>query len=286
MASGCGEDENAETTIRGQMYVSSAEAVFPYVEECAIRYQTTYNRAYIDVVSSTSRAALVDLSIGKSRVAVLSREPNAIELETLNADPRRVLRTQLAAYDAIAVVVHGDNPVEQLTVSQLKDIFTGKTTNWRELGGKDRPILPLVRDRNSGTYDVFTEQVLKNEAYGANAYPCSTLKTLGHTVEREPGAIGLTGAQMISMGNLKAIKIGEKAEGPFYLPSQESIFRERYPLRRPVVMCYFREPDRVVADLVAGFVSFVTSAMGQQLAVRHSIVPATMPVRVVNMTPK
>lgn len=285
LAAGCGDD-NEETTTRGQMNVSCAEAVFPYIEECARRYQTTYNRAYVDVISRTSREALVDLVDGKSRIAVLSREPNKLEMETLNADPKRVFRTQLVAHDAIAVIVHGDNPVEQLTVPQLKDIFTGKITNWHELGGPDRPIRPLVRDRNSGTYDVFQERVLGNAPYGSTAYPCSTLQALSRMVEQTPGAIGLTGAQLISMGHLKAIKIAENADSPYYLPSQESIFRERYPLLRPVMMGYFRDPDRVVADLVAGFVSFVTSAMGQQLAVRRGIVPATMPVRVVRMTPK
>lgn len=281
---GCA-DKNEETTTKGQITVSSAEVVFPYLNECAIKYQSEYNQAYVDVVSSTSREALVDLADGKCRIAVLSREPNDLEKEALNADPKRVLRVLVVALDAIAVIVHGDNPVEQLTLPQLKDLFTGKVTNWRELGGQDRPIHPLVRDRNSGTYDVFQQQVLGNEKYGANAYPCSTLADLAATVQNDQSAIGLTGALMLKAGYLKAIKIAEKDGGTYYLPSQESIFRTRYPLRRPIVMCYFRDPDRNSADLVAGFVSFVTSAMGQQLAVKQGIVPATMPVRVVNMAP-
>lgn len=282
---GCAE-ENKESTTKGQITVSAAEAVFPYLNDCAIKYQSEYNQAYVDVVSRTSREALVDLSDGKCRVAVLSREPNDLEKEALNADPKRVLRVMVAAHDAIAVIVHGDNPVEQLTLPQLKDIFTGKVTNWRELGGQDRPIRPLVRDRNSGTYDLFQTQVLGNEKYGATAYPCSTLADLAAIVQSDQSTIGLTGVLMLKGGYLKAIKIAEKADAPYYLPSQESIFRERYPLRRPVVMCYFRDPDRNSADLVAGFVSFVTSAFGQQLAVKQGIVPATMPVRVVNMAPK
>jgi phosphate transport system substrate-binding protein len=283
LTAACTEEEE-ETTTRGHMVVSCAEVTFPYIEQCAVRYQTLYNLAYIDVTPTTSREALVDLVNGTCRIAVLSREPNAVEMETLKSDPERILRTQLAAYDAIAVIVHGDNPVEQLTVAQLKDIFTGKITNWSAVGGQDRPIRPLVRDRNSGTYEVFQDRVLGNEKYGANASPCSTMRVLTGIVEQDPGAIGLTGTLLIQRGYLKAIKIAEHMDGPYYKPSQESVYRERYPLRRPVVLCYFRDSERTVADLVAGFVSFVTSAMGQQLAVREGIVPATMPVRVIKMT--
>lgn len=279
---GCAE-EDSESATRGYLTVSSAETVYPYAERCAIAFTTSYQDAYVDVRISTAREALVALADGECRVAVLSRELNEVEkddMKDIAALKGVYFLTRTVAYDAIAVVVHGDNPVEQLTTGQLEAIFTGKITNWKELGGENRRIRPLVRDRNSGTYEFFQDRVLGKQKYGATVYPCSTMAELTRIVEYEPGAIGCTGMMMIQRGYLKAIAIAEHEDGPYVVPSQASIYEERYPLRHPVVLCYFRTQ---VMDMVKGFVTYMTGAKGQQLAKRQGILPATMPVRIVEM---
>ncbi len=283
ITAGCSEP--AETATRGHINVSSAEVAFPYIESSAVKYWQIYNEAYIDVGSSTSREALVDLAEGRSRLAVLSREPNEAEIEALSAGERRFV-SRTVAHDALAVILHGDNPVDELTVGQLKDIFTGKITNWREVGGKDARIRPLVRDRNSGTYEVFQDRVLNGADFGATAYPCSTMAVLTGVAGSNPGAIGITGLLMTTspsmMGNFKVIRIGEEEGGRFYLPTQEKIHKEQYPLRRPQVLCYFKKSSYEV-NLVSGFVTFLTAVKGQQIAIDEGLVPATMPVRTVKI---
>jgi phosphate transport system substrate-binding protein len=280
ISSGCSEPD--ETSTKGYLAVSSADVAFRYIDQAAIKFQSTYNQAYIDVQRTTSREALVNLTNGKSRLAVMAREPNALELETLESR-EELFVSRTVAHDAIAVIVHGDNPIEELTIGQLKDVFTGEVTNWRELGGKNKRIRPLVRDRNSGTYEVFQEDVLQKAKFGANAYPCSTMTLLTRLVEAEPGAIGLTGLLMTKRGYIKTIKIGETEDGPYYLPTQEKVYRKLYPLYRPLVLCYFKESARMV-NLVSGYVTYLTAVKGQQLAINEGLVPATMPVRTVKVT--
>ncbi|MXX03660.1 MAG: hypothetical protein F4X08_04455 [Gemmatimonadetes bacterium] len=280
---GCGQPD--ETATRGYLKVSSAEVAFPYIESSAVKYAQVYNEAFVDVGKTTSREALVDLSEGRSRLAVLSREPNESEVEALSAGEADFI-TRTVAHDALAVIVHGDNPVEDLTVGQLRDIYTGKITNWRELGGKDMAIRPLVRDRNSGTYEVFEDVVLEGAEYGANVYPCSTMAALASIAGAYPGTIGITGLLITNdvqtMAYYKTIRIAEDEGGPYLLPTQHKLLQELYPLRRPLVLCYFKRSSLEV-NLVSGFVTFLTAVKGQQIAIDEGVVPATMPVRTVKL---
>ncbi len=280
---GCNEPE--ETATRGYIKVSSAEVTFPYIEKSAIKFQQIYNDAFIDVGRTTSREALIELVEGRSRIAVISREPNKAEVEALSGGQAKFV-TRTVAHDALAVILHGDNPVNELTVRQLKDIYTGKVTNWKELGGKNVRIRPLVRDRNSGTYEVFQERVLDNEKYGADVYPCSTMAVLTGISGSNRGAIGITGLLMTTkpstMSYFKVIRVGEAEKERFYLPTQDKIHTKKYPLRRPTVLCYFKESSLEV-NLVSGFVTFLTAVKGQQIAINEGLVPATMPVRMVKL---
>ena len=287
---GCGEPN--ETATRGYLKVSSAEVAFPYIESSAVKYEQIYNESFIDVGKTTSREALVDLAEGRSRLAVMSREPNESEVEALSAgEPDFITRT--VAHDALAVILHGDNPVDDLTVGQLKDIYTGKIRNWREVGGADMAIRPLVRDRNSGTYEVFKEMVLDGAEYGASVYPCSTMAALAGIVGAYPGTIGITGllitTDVETMAYYKTIRIAEEEGGPYLLPTQHKLLDEPdkqgkklYPLRRPLVLCYFKRSSLEV-NLVSGFVTFLTAVKGQQIAIDQGVVPATMPVRTVKL---
>ncbi len=283
LAAGCSEPK--ETATRGYIKVSSAEVAFPYIEKSAVKYQQIYNEAFVDVGRTTSREALVELAEDRSRLAVMSREPNETEIKALSAGERKFV-TRTVAHDALVVILHGDNPIDELTVGQLKDIYTGKVTNWRELGGGDMRIRPLVRDRNSGTYEVFQDRVLGDAEYGAGVFPCSTMAVLTGIAGSNPGAIGITGLLLTTspstMGYFKAIRVGEEEGGRFYLPTQDKIHTERYPLRRPLVLCYFKKSS-VEVNLVSGFVTFLTAVKGQQIAINEGIVPATMPVRTVKL---
>lgn len=274
----CANRESGETATSGHLVVSCAESALPYVNRCAAAFTTLYEKATINVDSTTSREALVALVNGKCRLAVMARDLNAAESTVVNKGPQKFVARKVAL-DGIAIIVNGDNPVEQITFDQLDAIFTGTVQNWRELGGRDQPIHPLIRDRNSGTYELFQQRVLHDKGYGASARACKTARDLAALVAQDTGAVGCVGMAWVQQGNIKAIAVAEKTGGPFVVPTQQTIYDQSYPLRRPLILCSFE--DRI--DLVAGFVTFMSSAQGQRLAVSEGLVPATMPVRIVQM---
>ncbi len=102
----------------------------------------------------------------------------------------------IVAYDALAVVVHPTNRVKQLTRQQLEDIFRGKITNWKQVGGEDRKIVVYSRETSSGTYEFFKESVLKNKNYMSVVSLC--LPRCYHLVSQTKGAIGYVGLAYVS----------------------------------------------------------------------------------------
>ena len=272
--------------------MSSAEVAFPYIESSAVKYEQIYNESFIDVGKTTSArhwSTSPRAEAGWRSCPASLTNPRSKHF--LAGEPDFITRT--VAHDALAVILHGDNPVDDLTVGQLKDIYTGKITNWREVGGADMAIRPLVRDRNSGTYEVFKEMVLEGAEYGASVYPCSTMAALAGIVGAYPSTIGITGllitTDVETMAYYKTIRIAEEEDGPYLLPTQHKLLDEPdklgkklYPLRRPLVLCYFKRSSLEV-NLVSGFVTFLTAVKGQQIAIDQGVVPATMPVRTVKL---
>ena len=104
----------------------------------------------------------------------------------------------IVAYDALAVVVHPSNPVKQLTRQQLEDIFRGKITNWKQVGGDNRKIVVYSRETSSGTYEFFKESVLKNKNYMASSLSMPATGAIIQSVSQTKGAIGYVGLAYVS----------------------------------------------------------------------------------------
>ena len=135
--------------------------------------------------------------------------------------------------------------------------------------------------------------MLEGAEYGANVYPCSTMAALASIAGAYPGTIGITGllitTDVQTMAYYKTIRIAEDESGPYLLPTQHKLLfepnnerKKLYPLRRPLVLCYFKRSSLEV-NLVSGFVTFLTAVKGQQIAIDEGVVPATMPVRTVKL---
>jgi phosphate transport system substrate-binding protein len=159
----------------------------------------------------------------------------------------------VVARDAIAVVVHPDNPVDGLTLQQISDIYTGKITNWREVGGEDRPIVLLSRESNSGTYIYFLENVVRmSENRGDLLLSPDTLllpSSEGITAEvrQNPNAIGYEGLGYVT-GNVKVLGVAIRQEEPYVMPSVETVNEGLYPVSRPLYMYVRGEPVGEIAD--------------------------------------
>jgi phosphate transport system substrate-binding protein len=172
------------------------------------------------------------------------------------------------AIDALSIVVHPSNPIQQLTYEDLRRIYLGLVTNWAELGGPNREIVVVSRDTSSGTYGTFKELVLENQEVTARALFQASNGAVATTVASTPGAVGYVGLGYLQ-ASLKAVAVAKSAGGPFVLPSVATAVSLEYPLARPLFLITSGYPKGEVAQIV----KFVLSDAGQRLVVEAGFAP-------------
>jgi len=178
------------------------------------------------------------------------------------------------AIDALAIVVHPSNPVSELTLDQLSDIFTGRITNWKEVGGNDAPIVLVSRDSNSGTHVYFLEVVVrKGIKDNTDIFAPQTLlmpSSVGITSEisRNPNAIGYDGLGYVTEHE-KVIAVAHKSDSPFVLPSVETAANGSYPLSRFLYMYTAGKPTGAIGR----YLDWVQGSEGQQIVTQMGFVP-------------
>jgi phosphate transport system substrate-binding protein len=196
--------------------------------------------------TGTGIAALINRT---ADIANASREMK--EEETTDARKNGVEPVEhVVARDAIAVVVNPANPVSQLTLQQISDIYTGKITNWRQVGGDDRPIVLLSRESNSGTYVYFLENAIRMGKKSDLLFSPDTLlmpssQGISEEVRQNPNAIGYDGLGYVTPDQ-KLIAVAVDAKGPYVLPSAETANDSSYPIARALYMYTAGEPAGVL----------------------------------------
>ena len=220
--------------------------------------------------SGTGIAALIN---GTVDIANASREIKADEITAAEKNGIEPVET-VVAVDALAVIVNLKNPVDQLTIPQLADIFTGRITNWKEVGGNDASIVLVSRESNSGTHVYFLEEVVRRgEKDNTDIFASKTLmmpSSVGITSEvgRNPNAIGYDGLGYVT-GDEKMIGVAKTADGPYVLPSVETGADGTYPLARNLYMYTAGEPTGVIAE----YLDWIHGPEAQQIVAQLGFVP-------------
>jgi phosphate transport system substrate-binding protein len=220
--------------------------------------------------SGTGVAALIN---GTTDIANASRKIKKKELD--DAQKAGYYPEEFkVAIDALAVIVNPANPVKELTIDQLSGIFTGKITNWNEVGGKDEKILVLSRERNSGTHMYFLEQVLRKgnekgpEQFAPSVLMLPSSEAIINETSTSESAIGYDGLGYITP-KVKTIAVAAKNDGPFIQPSKESATNRTYPIWRFLYMYTGFKPK----GEVKAFIDFALSAKGQKIVEEMGFVP-------------
>ena len=158
----------AATDIQAQR-IKGSDTVLPIAQQTAERFMTLNPNARVTVTGGGSGVGISALLDETTDIAMASRGIKFSEKMKAKAAGEELEEIPVA-YDALAVVVHPSNPVKQLTRRQLEDIFRGKITNWKQVGGDDRKIVVYSRETSSGTYEFFKESVLKNKNYMSEVF--------------------------------------------------------------------------------------------------------------------
>jgi phosphate transport system substrate-binding protein len=205
--------------------------------------------------SGTGVAALIN---GTADLANASRPIKDKERKQLAK--RRGVEAQefRVALDSLAVYVPAANKIEALSIPQLKKIFRGQTTNWKDVGGEDRPIVLYSRENNSGTYAYFKEHVLDNEDFAATAQTLPGTAAVINAVSKDAGGIGYGGIAYSE--GVRTVKVAP-ADGDPVEPTMENATSGKYPLSRFLNIYSAGAPSGIAKE----YLDFVLSAEGQKV---------------------
>ncbi|MFQ6100409.1 MAG: phosphate ABC transporter substrate-binding protein [Anaerolineae bacterium] len=236
-------------------------------------YQEQHPDVRIAVTGGGSGTGIAGLINGTVDLANASRRMKPEEMEA--AEANGIIPVEhVIARDAIAIVVHPSNPVDRLTLQQLSDIFSGRITNWSQVGGEDRPIVLLSRESNSGTHVYFLEQVVRLGAkHAPTLFSPDTLlmpssEGISAEVRQNPNAIGYDGLGYVT-DDQKTIAVAAGPEGPFVLPTIETVNSGDYPIARDLYVYTAGEPQGTIAV----YLDWLRSPEGQEIVEELGFVP-------------
>jgi phosphate transport system substrate-binding protein len=247
--------------------IKGSDTVLPLSQQEAESYMKSNSAASVTVTGGGSGVGISALLEGSTDIAQASRRIKFDEKQKLQVSGRSV-KEVIIAYDALAVVVHPSNPVTNLTREQLEGIFTGRITNWKELGGPDLKIVPYARETSSGTYEFFKESVLKNRNYMNGIMSMPATGAIIQSISQTKGGIGYVGLAYLN-NNVKPIHVSYDNGKTYTAPTVENAKNETYPIVRPLFYYYVAGVEKQVKP----FIDYVLSFAGQEIVKKIGFVP-------------
>jgi phosphate transport system substrate-binding protein len=253
--------------------IKGSDTIVNLSQAWAEEFMSQHPAASIAVTGGGSGTGIAALINGTTDIANASRKIKKKELDDAQKGGYYPEEFKVAI-DALAVIVNPANPVKELTIDQLSGIFTGKITNWNEVGGKDQKILVLSRERNSGTHMYFLEQVLRKgnekgpEQFAPEVLMLPSSEAIINETSTSESAIGYDGLGYITP-KVKTIAVAAKNGDPFIQPSKETATNRTYPIWRFLyVYTAFKPRGEIKA-----FIDFAQSEKGQKIVEDMGFVP-------------
>jgi phosphate transport system substrate-binding protein len=227
-------------------------------------------RQVIEIYPSESSSAFECLAASKGRSCDIGMASRPISTHDQDEYPvlrnrRERLDEHVVALDAIAIIVNPQNPVSELSVPQIRAIYSGEIKNWKELGGRDEPIAFYGRDRSSGTYEMFMEKIFGKAAITSSEGPAvpaerqiSDSRLIVDAVLHSSNAIGYVSSPLIREAKTLAVSDGS---GPAILPTELSVVTEDYPICRRLFLYDWGAPG----SMMEAFIRFAIYKPGQTL---------------------
>jgi phosphate transport system substrate-binding protein len=242
--------------MEGTINIAGGTAHIPVMNEAAKAIMTTYPNIRITVAGGGSGVGVEKVAAGLVDIGNTGRPLSQEEIE------KHGLATFPFAIDGVAVVVHPSNPIAGLTTEQVKKIFAGEITNWRELGGADRPCDLYTRDEASGTREVFWGKLLKKGTIIQSANVVASNGAMKVAVAQDPSAIGY-----VSIGHIDTTVKAPLLDG--IAPTQENAAAGLYPIVRKLYMNTKGE----TTPLVRAFIDYILSPEGAAISRSKGYIP-------------
>lgn len=264
---GCGKSNtegNGDEAKNKTVTIAGSTSVQPLSEELATAFMDANKDISIEVQGGGSGQGIKAIQEKIADFGAISRNVKEEEKSSLANE-------YVIAKDGVAVVVNSASKVTDLSIEQIKKIYTGEIKNWNEVGGENAPIVVVTREEGSGTRGAFTEitGVLTKDSAGKeidhttkNALVQGSTGAVKQTVASTPNTIGY-----VSLGTLDKTVKAIKVEG--ILPSEETVLSGEYKISRPFIYVAGSE----VSDAAKKFVDFILSEEGQKIVKESGFVP-------------
>ena len=254
--------------LQGSLQIKGSDTMVNLCQAWAEAFMAKHPQVTVAVTGGGSGTGIAALIGGTCDLVAASRTMTEKEKSQAAAQGHEA-REWKVALDGLAVVVNPKNPVRQLTLQQLADLFTGNMKNWKAVGGPDKVVVLLSREVNSGTHAYFKEHVLgKEKEFAPEALLMPSSQAIADEVATNPEAIGYYGMGYLNPRNA-ALAVAKTPEGPYITPSIASVQSGTYPISRPLFF-YSRGE---VQGLANAFLEFTLSPDGQAIVQQTDFVP-------------
>ena len=272
------DGENSASQKAAQVIIKNkgSDTMVNLAQAWAEMYTGITNTASVEVSGGGSGTGVAALINGTVDIANCSRQIKPEELAQATQNTGKAPQEFIVGYDALAVYVHHDTPLNKITIPQLAEIYgeDGKITKWSDLGimhtnCPSDEIIRISRQSNSGTYFYFREALLgKTRDFELGSLDLHGSKDVVEVIGRTPCAIGYSGMGYAT-SHVKMLEVATADDAPYYAPSLENVLAKTYPIARPLYMYSLGEPT----GEVKAYLDWILSAAGQEIVEKLGFVP-------------
>jgi phosphate transport system substrate-binding protein len=260
-AAGCGGARARAVTVKG------SDTMVILGQRWAETYMAAHPGAVIQVTGGGSGTGFAALINGTTDICQGSRPIKDDERRQAQERHGEAPHEFVVARDGLAVYLHESNPVAELTLAQIRDIYTGRITRWNQVGGPSAPIVLYGRENNSGTYEYFKEHVLEKADFAAAVQTLPGTAAVVNAVAQDPNGIGYGGAAYLK--GVKECAVRRDDAAPGVLPAAEHVRSGAYPISRALYFYTRTAPQGPVRD----FVDYALSDPGQKIVTEVGYFP-------------
>lgn len=239
--------------------VKGSDTMVILAQRWAEKYMQLHKDITVQVTGGGSGTGIAALINGTTDICNASREIKDKERQLLKKKYNSFGVEIKVAIDGLSIYLNEANPVKELTMQQVRDIYLGKIKNWKEVGGKDAKIIVYGRENNSGTYVFFKEHVLDGADYVSSMQSLPGTAAVANAVSKDKNAIGYGGAAYAK--GIKDAAIKKDAKSKALLPKLENIKNGQYPLSRFLYLYTVKKPEGAVKD----YIDWILSKEGQSI---------------------
>lgn len=269
---GCrgGGQQSANRTGGGQrLQIKGSDTMVNLSQAWAEAFMKAHPGTSISVTGGGTGTGIAAFLNGTTDLVNASRPMKEAEIAQAKAKGLEPVQHDVAV-DGLAIAVHQNNPIKSLTMQQLSDIYTGKISDWGQVGGNPGKIVVLSRESSSGTYVFFREHVMDDQPYRPDAQLLPSTRAIEQELSGNVNAIGYGGeAYFKGKPNIKVLPISAAPGKPAVYPSNENVISGQYPVARKLYVYSAGTPSGLAAE----FIEFCRGPEGQKIVEQIGYVP-------------